>query len=201
MTAPPAPKGPRILVVRVGAMGDTLFATPLVRAVRRTYPDAYVAFLCSEPAYEVMKYNPHVDRVLTLGDRHVPAWLSLEKKRLFRELKESHFDWALVLESHPRLVDLARRAHARRTIAYKPVPGLEGFQQAGFDPKKHAIENNLAVAGALALNYSGLEMDLHYPAEFDARIEQRLAASGIARDDRLAGVHAGWGRGKRDHAI
>src|SRR5579863_7730210 len=85
--APTPSKRPRILVVRAGAIGDTLFATPLVRALRRTYADAYLVFLCSRPAYDLMKYNPYLDQVLKLGGRHVPAWLSREKSHLFRELK------------------------------------------------------------------------------------------------------------------
>ena len=194
-------ESPRILIVRAGAIGDTLFATPLVRAVRRTFPEAHLTFVCSQPAYDVVKYNPHLDQVLKTGSRHIPAWLSREKSRLFRELKRLNLDWAIVLESHPRLLDLARRAGAARTIAYKPVPGLKGFEQAGFDPKKHAIENNLATAQPLGLVPSGLEMELHYPAVFDDRIEQRLAAAGIGKGARLVGLHAGWGRGKRNHAL
>src|SRR5690242_1254401 len=124
MTTPPAAQRPRILVVRAGAIGDTLFATPLVRALRRTYPEAYLVFLCSEPAFDLMRYNPHLDRVLKLGDRHVPAWLSREKSRLFGELRNLHLDWAIILESHARLLDLARGAAAVRTIAYNPISGL-----------------------------------------------------------------------------
>ena len=199
--APLAAKRPRILVVRAGAIGDTLFATPLLRALRRTYPEAYLAFLCSEPACGLMAHNPHLDQVLTLGYRHVPAWLSRRKSRLFRELKRLNLDWAIILESHPSLLDLARRAGAAHTIAYKPVAGVEGFEQAGFDPKKHAIENNLAAARTLALESAGLEMELYYPAAFDMRIEDLLAAAGIGKSDRLVGLHAGWGRGKRNHSI
>ena len=201
MSAPPASRRTRILIVRAGAIGDTLFATPLVRALRRTYPDAYLVFLCSEPAYDVMRYNSHLDRVLKIGDRHVPAWLSRKKSCLFRELKRLNLDWALVLESHPTFLDLARRAAATRTVAYKPVPGLEGSEQAAFDPKMHSIENNLGVARPLGLVPSGLEMDLHYPVAFDDLIEKRLSRSGIGRNDRVVGLHAGWGRGKRNHAI
>ena len=199
--APSACKRLRILVVRAGAIGDTLFATPLVRALRRTYPEAYLIFLCSQPAYDVMRYNAHLDQVFALDDRHVPVWLSPQKWRLFGELGRLDLDWAIFLESHRTLIDLARRAAACHTIAYKPVTGLRGFEQAGFDPKKHAIENNLGAARPLALVPSGLEMELHYPASFDDRVEDRLQGLGIRAGDRVVGIHAGWGRGKRNHSI
>ena len=199
--APAASKRPRILVVRAGAIGDTLFATPLVRALRRSYPEAYLIFLCSQPAHDVMKHNPHLDRVVALDDRHVPLWLSPQKSRLFRGLKHLDLDWAIFLESHRSLIDLARRAAASHTIAYKPVPGLRGFEQAAFDPKKHSIENNLTAARSLGLIPSGLEMELHYPGELDQRIGERLSREGIGTRDRLVGLHAGWGRGRRNHSL
>src|SRR5438034_1180830 len=37
----PARSSPRVLILRAGAIGDTLMATPLVRALRRTFPAAY----------------------------------------------------------------------------------------------------------------------------------------------------------------
>ena len=35
----------RILIVRTSAIGDVVFASPLAAAVRRTHPDAFVAWL------------------------------------------------------------------------------------------------------------------------------------------------------------
>jgi ADP-heptose:LPS heptosyltransferase len=189
------------LIVRAGAIGDTLFATPLVRALRQTCPDAHLAFLCSEPAYDLIRYNPHLDQVFKLGYRHVPRWLSPAKSRLFRELEGLELDWAIILESHPSFLELARHTNAARTVAYKPMPGVRGFQQAAFDPGKHAIENNLGVAEPLHFQPAGLEMEIRYPHAFDRQMRERLAAAGIGEKDRLVGLHAGWGRGKRNHAI
>jgi 3-deoxy-D-manno-octulosonic-acid transferase len=52
----------RILIIRAGAIGDTLMATPLVRSLRRTYPNAHLVFLCSRTAWEILScdrdFNP-----------------------------------------------------------------------------------------------------------------------------------------------
>ncbi|HEX5631925.1 MAG TPA: glycosyltransferase family 9 protein, partial [Gemmatimonadales bacterium] len=45
MTAPP-----RILLVRLSAMGDVLLTTPLLRALRRRHPDAEIQY-CTRPAF------------------------------------------------------------------------------------------------------------------------------------------------------
>ncbi|HEY6290250.1 MAG TPA: glycosyltransferase family 9 protein [Terriglobia bacterium] len=204
----PAPGSVRILIIRCGAIGDTLMATPLVRALRRTYPSAHLVFLCSETAHDLLRYNPHLDQVIALGQRHVPFWLSPEKSRVLRKLAQLDLDWTLALESHPSFVDLARRAGAKRTIVYGTPPDAAGFARAGWDPARHSIENNLRSAEPLEVRPSsldppgpepGFEMELHYPAALDQNLQQRLSRAGVNPGDRLVGIHAGWGG--RKHSI
>ncbi|HEY7530515.1 MAG TPA: glycosyltransferase family 9 protein [Gemmatimonadota bacterium] len=54
----------QILVVRLGAIGDVLLATPLVRALRRAHPDARLLFLTKREHADLLRGNPHVDEVL-----------------------------------------------------------------------------------------------------------------------------------------
>ncbi len=188
-----------LLIVRAGAIGDTLMITPLIRALRRTFPESYLAFLCSSSARDVIRYNPHLDRVIPLAYRHLPQWLSLEKQRILRDLRSLHFDCGLVLESHPNFVGIARGVGARRLITYGVLPEADGLERAIFDPLRHSIENHLRAAEPLGVQPSGYEMELCYPSELDQAMRLRLAECGIAEHDCLVGIHAGWGG--RKHAL
>jgi ADP-heptose:LPS heptosyltransferase len=156
-----AAAAPRILIIRAGAIGDTLMATPLVRALRRTFPGAYLVFLCSHWAHDVLRHNPHLDEVIPLRYRNLPAWLSLEKRRALRRLRGLNLDCTLNLETHPRFLDLVRRTGSARTISYASLPGTAGFERAAFDPKLHSIESNLRLAGLLGVRPDGHQMELH----------------------------------------
>jgi ADP-heptose:LPS heptosyltransferase len=184
---------PRVLIVRAGAIGDTLMVTPLLRAVRRTFPRACLAFLCSQRAFDVLRHNPHLNAIIPLAYRHLPAWLSKEKRRTARQLRDLKLDWAVVLESHPGLLDFARRARAARLIAYGVLPQIDGFERAQFDPHKHSIENHLRAAQPLDVQPAGLEMELYYPSRLDEVVRQRLTRVGIQENDLVVGVHPGWG--------
>lgn len=192
-------KSPRILIVRAGAIGDTLMATPLVRALRKSFPGAYLAFLCSRMAEEVLKYNPNLDEVFALSYRRLPFWLSPEKQRLTRRLRSMKLDWALALESNPRLLDVVIQARPTRLIAYSSLPAEQGFEQARFDPQLHSIQNHLNAAEPLGVRPTGHAMDLHYPADWDEAVRQRLEACHIGSQDCLVGIHPGWGG--RKHSI
>jgi lipopolysaccharide heptosyltransferase II len=188
------PQGrPRVLIVRAGAIGDTLMTTPLVRAVRHSFPECYLVFLCSSSAADVIRHNPHVDQVIPVTYRHLPAWVSSEKLRIHRSLRDLDLDWALVLESNPTFLDLARKGGAGRIIGYSRDDHGQGFEPARFDPQKHSIENHLEAARPLGVRPDGLHMELHYPPETDGLVARRLELAGVTRTDRLVGIHAGWG--------
>ncbi|HZO99386.1 MAG TPA: glycosyltransferase family 9 protein [Terriglobia bacterium] len=186
-------KTPRVLILRAGAIGDTLMATPVVRALRRSLPEAFLTFICSRTAYDVLRFNPHLDQVVPLALRHLPGWLSLEKWRMIRALRQLSFDWALVLESHPSFLRLAQKSKARRLIAYGAQSEGDRLARAEFDPRLHSIENHLRAAASLGVKPAGTAMELHYPSAFDECVARRLAELRVDPGARLVGIHAGWG--------
>src|SRR5512135_1456049 len=95
-------ESPRILIVRAGAIGDTLMTTPLVRALRRSFPNAHLVFLSSRTTENVLRCNPNLDEVVALSYRRLPLLISPEKQMLARRLRGLKLDWALALESNPR---------------------------------------------------------------------------------------------------
>ena len=190
---------PRILVVRIGAIGDTLMATPAVRAMRRSFPGAYLGFLCSQPAFDVLRHNPWLDHVVSLAHWRLPQWLSATKRQALSELQKSEFDSLLVLESDARFLDIVRGARGKRVIAYGALADAGGFEHAAFNPRQHMIENYLEAAGKLGAQPAGQDMDLAYPPAHDAVLWEKLSREGIRKGVRLAGIHAGWGG--RKHSI
>jgi heptosyltransferase-2 len=53
----------RILIINPFGIGDVLFSTPLVRAVKKKYPDSFIGYLCNEQAAPLLRNNPAIDRL------------------------------------------------------------------------------------------------------------------------------------------
>jgi len=62
----------KIAIIAWGAMADVLYATPIVRYIRRKFPEAYIEWLVRDKFAEVIHNNPDVDCVLSfeLPDGH-----------------------------------------------------------------------------------------------------------------------------------
>ncbi len=112
---------PRILIVRVGAMGDVLHALPAVAALRAALPAAHIGWaidprwapLLTAPAAT----SPHVD---TLHPVNTRAWTPTNFLphilNLRRELRAQHYDVAIDLQGNIRSAVISRLASAPRII-------------------------------------------------------------------------------------
>ena len=191
-------KSPRILVIRAGAIGDTLMATPLLRAIRQTYPNAYLGAICSDTAFDVLRYNPHLDEVFPIAHRHLPNWLSLEKRRIARHFRSLRLDTILSLEANPEFTNLASRISAKRIFTYSRSDVGGNIALLEWDVNEHSIESHLRAGKSIGTKSAGIDMEFHYPAGIDDALRQKLRENEIGESDLVIGIHAGWGS-RRQH--
>ena len=72
----------RILVVRLGAMGDVLHALPAVASLKHNFPGAQLTWLIKPQWAPLLESNAFVDRVVLLR-RDLPSGLV----RMWRDLR------------------------------------------------------------------------------------------------------------------
>lgn len=53
-----------ILVVKLSAIGDVIHALPVSYAIKETYPDAKLTWVVEPPAYDILKDNPYIDKII-----------------------------------------------------------------------------------------------------------------------------------------
>jgi heptosyltransferase-3 len=63
------PASPRILVVALRRLGDALLTTPLIRSLKRAWPDATIDVLVFRGTEGILQGNPDIGAVLTLPER------------------------------------------------------------------------------------------------------------------------------------
>ena len=71
----------RILIINVNWIGDVIFSTPFIKAVRDAYPDSHIACLVHPRCVEVLKGSPRIDEIIAY-DEELPFY---EKMRLCKK--------------------------------------------------------------------------------------------------------------------
>src|SRR4029079_13570991 len=87
----------RILIVRLGALGDIVHAIPVAAALRRAFPGARIDWLVSAKHRELLDLVPVIDRRLVINDRGDASG----GRSLFSaigELRRSRYDVAIDLQ-------------------------------------------------------------------------------------------------------
>jgi lipopolysaccharide heptosyltransferase II len=189
-------------------LGDLLFTTPALRALREAFPQARITCLVGPWAEAVVNSNPCLDEVMPCP---FPGFTRQPKKsivepylvlwRYARLLKEKTFDLAVVLRfDHWWGALLAYLARIPRRVGYDIAEGKPFLTDAvPYVPSRHEVEQNLALMEAVGGQGEHPITPPAHPLEFllDAQdresVARYLAKQGVGDDDPLVCIHPGAG--------
>ena len=194
----------KILLIRLRLIGDVVFTTPLLGALKRAFPDSRLTYLVERDAAPVVAGNPHLAR----RDRRRRAragWRAFATTCGSRGgCARERFDVVLDLHGGPRSSWLTWATGAPQRIGYD-IQG-RGWQYTrtvhrprGLQPR-HSVVNQWELldgdrrAGPAAPPDPArdpVEMPLDPAA--DARIAERLRAAGVGRRHEVMVVHVSAG--------
>ncbi len=127
----------RILIVSTTALGDTLWATPSIESLRKSFPLSYIGVLTSKIGFEVLKTNPYINKLHLLKEPILWHLFSL-----WRSLYREKFDTILIFHTSQRLVlPLCSSLGATQIIG---TPGInKGLDDLLTDPIQPAYEHEI----------------------------------------------------------
>jgi ADP-heptose:LPS heptosyltransferase len=174
-----------ILLIRLRLIGDVVFTTPLVRALRRHFPPARLSYVVEPHAWPIVAGSPHLDEVVIAPAPGAPGRL-LADLALARRLRRSRYDVAIDLHGGPRSALLARLSGAPRRIGYA-IPGrarmyTERVPRSRSLQPRHSVVNQWDLLGPLGIHAPDPESDpteMAVSAEATASVTAKLQRAGI----------------------
>ena len=107
----------RVLLVRLGALGDIVHAIPVAAALRRAFPSARIDWLVSAKHREILDLVPVIDRRLVVSDRG-DAGGGTPLLAAMRELRRTRYDATVDLQGLIKSGLIARSSGAPRVIGF-----------------------------------------------------------------------------------
>ncbi|MGA9117122.1 MAG: glycosyltransferase family 9 protein [Bacteroidota bacterium] len=102
----PSPRGRRILIVNLDAMGNVLVTTSILPPLKRKHPRSTVSWITLPGAAPLLEQNPHLDRVFEWGPE---SWMILRSMR---------FDEVLCADKSQRSGAFVMSLQARRKLGF-----------------------------------------------------------------------------------
>ena len=204
----------KILLVRLRLIGDVVFTTPAVTAIRDAFPEAEITYLVEPAAAAIVQGHPGIDVVKVVP--HLRGWRRIVADvALASELRRTRFDLVVDFHGGPRASFLTWASGAARRVGYA-VQGRSWMytevvpRPADLRPR-HSVENQWDLLAHLGRPLPAapdrrrhrVRMD-ESPGLADA-VAHRLAAAGIGPGHRVVVVHVSAGnpfrRWPADHFV
>lgn len=137
--------GNRFLIVSTTGLGDTLWGTPAIRALRKAYPGAYIGVLTTGLGKEVLKNNPHIDECFIVKN---PPLLSLLS--LLIPLRKLKIAKIFIFHTSQRpILPFCTLLSASEIIGTAGInKGLDSLLTKAIPPKRmHEIQRRLEIVG------------------------------------------------------
>ena len=114
---------PRILIVRLSAVGDTIHTLPVAAALRERFPQAFLAWAVEPKASALLEGSEAIDELVVL-----PRGFLTSPKRLWAirsRLRAMRFDTAIDVQGLTKSAAVAWISGARRRIGFARPSGRE----------------------------------------------------------------------------
>lgn len=155
----------RILLVRMGAMGDIVHTLPAAASLRYSFPDAEIDWLVEERWAPLLEENPDLTTVHCVRSRD---WRHV--LQVLGELRGRSYDAALDFQGLIKSGMLAALSGSREVIGFQMTALREKLASVFYDHQvaaqgAHVVEMNLSLVRAAGANLERLEFPLPHPSE------------------------------------
>ncbi len=190
-------KHSRILVVRTDRIGDVVLATPLIRALRETFPNAFIAAMVRPYTRDVLLHNPYLDEIIEDDfegrDRG--------RKGFWRQvgrLKSYRFDTALLLLPTERAAWMLFFAGIPYRLTssirlYTLLTGTRSVRRHKYTPVRSEADYSLDLGRKIGVTSTDLRTEISLTPDERASARKILRTAGVRENDKVLGIHPGSG--------
>ena len=182
----------KILIVKLGAVGDVVHTLPSLRSLRKAFPDAFIAWVVEEKSKDVIIGNPDLDEVIVFERKKIQRGFKSLKdigssirdiSDFLKRLRGHSFDIAIdfqtlfksglitYLSGAPKRIGFDKWRELNRLFTNKRVKSV----------KEHVVDKYLDLVEATGVSIDPTPVKIVYSSEDAAYIDDFLAKVGLAK--------------------
>ena len=143
----------KLLVIRFSSIGDIVLTTPVVRCLRKRYPDAGIHYLTKQTFAGIVLTNPYINKVHVLKD---------ELNCIIEELQKENFDYIIDLHNNLRTLRIKQSLKEVKSFSFNKL-NLQKWVFVNFKvnvmPDKHIVDRYMETVKSLGVVNDGLGLD------------------------------------------
>ncbi len=186
----------RILIVKLGSIGDIVHTLPTLAAIRKALPDAHISWVVEQRSSEILRGNPMIDALIEIDTRSLRGGkiienILLDASKQLRDLRQHSYDVAIDFQGLLKSAMIAKLSRAKQRFGFHRSGLREPatrFLYSDMAPpagdRVHIIRKNLHLA-ASALDFEVHSSEYEFPiatsAGDEAEAEKIIELTGGSR--------------------
>ena len=181
----------RILVIKLGSLGDVILAGPSLRMLRKKFPTAHLSLLVDSRFSSAVSHCPYLNEILPMDRTKLRSWLGLV--RLAKRLRREAFDLS---------IDFQNTKWTHLLAFWAAIPERYGFRRGffgrflthpdfNFHQLDSPVKHQFRILSRLGINQLDEKLELWTDPESEARLLERFQEKGIKLNGKIVGLAIG----------
>ncbi len=181
----------KILIIRLSSIGDILLTTPVIRALKSTFPTCRIDFVIKKKFSELLVNHPLVNNLYCYDkvDRDY-SLVTIKNK-----IKQQYYDLIIDLHKNWRSYYLTFASRAKQIVRYRKFAFrrllLVKFKINFFRDAIPIYQRYLLALTSLGLNYDGKGFDIYFDEAIDRKITNQYQFFLHQNDKKIIGIAPG----------
>jgi len=172
----------KILIIRLSSIGDIILTTPLLRSIRKTYPDASITYITKKQYAGLLADSPYINELIAFDKSEGFHGL----RRMKRRLRSQHFDAFLDIHKNWRSRYLRFGLGAKLITTYPKYiirrAFLVRFKINLYRNIRPVYLRYFEAARKLGVQYDGEGSEINYPKSANEKVYEILSSLGYKFD-------------------
>jgi ADP-heptose:LPS heptosyltransferase len=133
----------KVLIIRCGALGDLVYATSVIDAMKKQFgEDTVIDFVSTPGTAKLFEKDDRVNQVFPLKHKKIPVWLSSQKKEIIKYSKNNPYDILINFEYGKQFKSLINTIVAKRKVgANLECEDIPSYITHAVDTTKYMFKN------------------------------------------------------------
>lgn len=163
----------KILIVSATGMGDCLWGTPGIRAIKKTFPDAEISLLVNSMWSSLFEGNPYINEIL---DYHSEWYL---QPVLGIKLIKKHFDVIFIFHANKNLKRMLPWFRSSPIWCHQNFLWVPESNRVRIEGDIHAIQRRFVMLEKFGVKPEGSHMEIFFDPLTLKKSEQILQSPGF----------------------
>src|SRR5665811_495333 len=150
----------KFLIIRFSSIGDIVLTTPVVRCLRKKFPDAQIHYLTKQSFASIVLTNAYINKVHVFKD---------DMDAIIEELKKENFDYIIDLHHNLRTLRIKQVLKKIKSFSFNKL-NIQKWVFVNFKinimPDKHIVDRYMETVKSLGVVNDGLGLDYFIPVSY-----------------------------------